>query len=365
MDLSRQHAALRPQLQSLYDHLLESGQFILGPLVAEFEQKLAKFCNCNYAVGISSGTDALLMAMIALGIGDGDEVITTPFTFFATAGCIARLGAKPVFVDIHPTTFNIDADGIESAITEKTKAIIPVHLFGQPSDMTSIMAIARRHGLRVIEDAAQAMGAKHHSQNAGTFGDIGCLSFYPTKILAAIGDAGACLTNDANLQKKMLDLRVHGSGGRETFNQIGGNFRLDTIQAAILTFKISFLNGWIEQRRALADRYNQKLQCPALGLPIEPAHSYHSYNQYTIHVFGQMRDKLQHHLSVHEIGNRVYYPKPLHHQPCFKHLGYQPGQFPVAEQAAREVLSLPMYPELNETEQDQIIGVVQEFFALD
>ncbi|MEE9211626.1 MAG: DegT/DnrJ/EryC1/StrS family aminotransferase [Phycisphaeraceae bacterium] len=365
IDLSHQHAALLPQCRALFERIVESGRFILGPDVEQFEQQLASYCGTRYAVGVSSGTDALLVAMMALGIGPGDEVITPSFTFFATAGSIARLGAKPVFVDVYPTTFNMDPQQIAPAVTDKTRAIIPVHLFGQAADMDPIMQVAHRHGLKVIEDAAQAVGARYRGRPVGSIGDVGCLSFYPTKNLAAMGDAGACVTDDADLQQKIRDLRVHGSGGAETHPDIGGNFRLDALQAAMLTVKLPLLDGWNEARRAHADRYHHHLEALGLGLPFEAADCYHTYNQYTIRVLSGQRDGLRQHLASSGIGNRIYYQVPLHLQPCFGYLGCPPGQLPVTEQAAREVLSLPIFPDLSEAQQDQVIHVVQEFFTGD
>ncbi|HEX7009266.1 MAG TPA: DegT/DnrJ/EryC1/StrS family aminotransferase [Phycisphaeraceae bacterium] len=362
LDLNRQHTELMPLLRGAFERVVESGQFILGPFVEEFEQKLAQHCGVQRAIGVASGTDALLVALMAIGVGPGDEVITTPFTFFATAGCIARLGAKPVFVDINPRTYLIDVDAIEGAITPATKAIIPVHLFGLPADMGPIMELARAHKLRVIEDAAQALGARYQGKPVGSIGDVGCFSFYPTKVLPAMGDAGACTTNDEELAQRISVLRVHGSDGGYHFPHIGGNFRLDALHAAMLSVKLNHLESWIQQRRALADRYGRKLETLPVGTPFEPEVRYHVYNNYTVRLRGGAREGVRHHLQACGIGSRVYYPLPLHLQPCFAHLGYQPGSMPVAEQAAQEVLSLPIFPEMTEAEQDQVIAAIRDFF---
>jgi len=363
LDLSRQNQTLQPQLRQAFDEVIRSGQFILGEYVQRFEQELADYCGVKHAVGVSSGTDALLVAMMAMGIGPGDEVITTPFTFFATAGCIARLGAKPVFVDIHPRTYNIQSRDIEGAITDKTKAIVPVHLYGLSAKMDPIMNIAKTNGLKVIEDAAQAAGARYHDRPVGSIGDIGCFSFYPTKNLSGMGEGGACTTDDDELAQKIRDLRNHGADRADHFPVIGGNFRLHGLQAAVLSVKLPHLDSWCDKRREFADSYGRELEEVAITTPFESEQRHHVYNPYTVRVRGKgMRDGLRHHLSACGIGSRVYYPTPLHLQPCFAHLGCVEGSLPFAEEAAQQVLSLPIFPEMTTQEQDEVIQCVREFF---
>ncbi len=363
LDLSAQHETLMPELRDAFNRVVGSGDFILGPFVRDFEQAFADACDARHAVGVSSGTDALLVAMMALGIGPGDEVITTPFTFFSTAGSIARLGAKPVFVDINPRSFNLEPNGLHGAITRATKAIMPVHLFGLAARMDEVMQIASDHGLYVIEDAAQASGAKIDGRHVGTFGHVGCFSFYPTKNLPAMGDAGACITNDDELAERMRTLRNHGASRPEHFERIGGNFRLDAMQAAMLSVKLPHVEDWVQRRRAHAERYSRRLEDMPVGTPFESAERFHAYNQYTIRVHGGAREALRHHLNGCGIGNRVYYPRPLHLQPCFAYLKYGKGRFPVAEAAAAEVLSLPVYPELAKEQQDEVIQTIRDFFT--
>ncbi len=362
LDLSAQHAALMPKLRDAFERVVESGQFIMGPFLEQFEQQFAQFVGVKHAIGVSSGTDALLVAMMAMGIGPGDEVITTPFTFFATAGSIVRLGAKPVFVDIIPRTFNIDPEQVEAAITERTRAIMPVHLFGLSSRMIDLGKIARKHDLPIIEDAAQACGAKHKNKRVGSMGKVGCFSFYPTKTLPGLGDGGAVTTDDDELAARIRHLRNHGADKPEHFPLIGGNFRLDALQAAMLSIKLPLLDGWIEQRQAQAERYEHAFDELPLGTPFIAEDRYHAFNQYTVRVHGGSRDKLRDHLAADGIGSRVYYPVPLHLQPCFKNLGHRPGSFPHAEEAAGEVLSIPCYPELTRDQQDQVIASIRHFF---
>jgi len=362
LDLSAQHEALMPKLQEAFANVVESGQFIMGRFVEEFEQQFADYIGVRHAVGLSSGTDALLVSMMAMGIGPGDQVITTPFTFFATAGSIARLGATPVFVDINPRTYNMDVDAIESAITDKTKAIIPVHLFGLSCRMSRIMEIADRHHLQVIEDCAQACGAMSKGSRVGSIGHVGCFSFYPTKNLPAMGDAGAVTTSDEALAQRIRQLRNHGAAKADYFPHVGGNFRLDALQAALLSVKLPHLDDWAERRRKLADRYERYLEELPLGIPFEADHRYHVYSQYTVRVHGEARDKIRDHLAADDIGSRVYYPTPLHLQPCFKHLGRGRGSFPAAELAASEVLSIPCYPDLSRDQQDKVIQSIRYFF---
>ena len=362
IDLSQQHAALETQLRDVFAKVLSSGRFILGPYVEEFEKKLAAYCTSQFAIAISSGTDALLAALMALDIQPGDEVITTPFTFFATAGSIARVGAKPVFVDIDPTTYNINPKLIEAAITDRTRAIMPVHLFGLSAQMQDILKIARKHSLYVIEDACQAVGAKDGDQQVGTMGDIGCLSFYPTKNLAALGDAGACLAQTPDLAKKLSVIRGHGQTSEYQHDFIGANFRLDGLQTAFLSVKIAHLAKYTEARRAAAARYDQLLAGLPITLPKAGSGKYHVYNQYTLRVPGGKRDALKAHLASRSIGHRVYYPLCLHMQPCFSYLNVKQGSLPESERAAREVLSLPMFPELKADQQAEVAQAIREFY---
>jgi len=364
LDLTAQHEPIRTQIDAAIAAVLNENAYILGPHVEAFEQSLARACNVEHAIGISSGTDALLVAMMAMGIGPGDQVITTPFTFFSTAGCISRLGATPVFVDIDPRTYNLDPTLIESAITPATRAIMPVHLFGLSADMDPILATAKRFGLKVIEDAAQAIGAGYKGRKVCSMGDCGCVSFYPSKNLAGPGDGGAVLTNSADLADKVRQMRNHGytPGTSYDFSMIGGNFRLDALQAAVLSVKLPLLEAYTRGRRENAERYTRKFENEPLTEPIEPPDLKHVYNQYTIRVRDHGRDPLAAHLSACGIGNRIYYEKPLHLQPCYKHLGYKPGSLPEAEKAAEQVLSIPCYPELTREQQDEVISAVRDFF---
>lgn len=367
LDLSAQHQPIREQIDHAIAQVIDANGYILGPRVEAFEAELAAYCGVKHAVGVASGTDALLVSMMAMGIGPGDEVITTPFTFFSTAGSIVRLGAKPVFVDIDPRTFNIEPGAIEGAITPATKAIMPVHLFGLAADMDPIMAIARRFGLRVIEDAAQAIGAACKGRRVGSIGDVGCLSFYPSKNLAGIGDGGAVVTDNDDLAARILQLRNHGlePGTGCSYTMVGGNFRLDGLQAAVLSVKLPLLESYTEARRANAARYTRKFEEARLSTPSEPSDFRHVFNQYTIRVRDDGREPLRHHLSACGVGNRIYYETPLHLQPCFRHLGYKAGSLPEAEKAADQVLSIPCYPELSREQQDAVITAVRDFFVGD
>jgi len=360
--VNQQHENLLPELRDAFERVVDSGQFILGPHVERFERQLSERCQARHTIACSSGTDAMLMAMMAMRIGPGDEVITSPLTFFSTAGCIARLGATPVFVDINPRTYNMEVQDIEGAITDKTKAIMPVHLYGLPANMGPLMEIARAHNLWVIEDAAQALGAAYEDTPVGAIGDVGCLSFYPTKSLPAMGDAGACVTNDDELAQTMRMLRVHGADEGYHFPLIGGNFRIDALHAALLEVKLARLDQWIARRRELANRYGRKLERVPASTPFEPDVRHHVYNNYTIRVRSGQREALRHHLDACGIGNRVYYPIPLHRQPCFGYLGYGKGSLPAVETACEEVLSLPIYPELTDAQQDEVVAAVREFF---
>jgi len=351
LDLTRQYDSLREEVAPAIRSIVESQQFINGLSVKKFEESFAKFCNTKFAVGCSSGTDAILMSLMALGIGKGDEVITTPFTFIATVGSIVRLGAIPVFVDIEEKTLNIDPEKIEKAITKKTKAIMPVHIFGQCANMTEINKIAQRNNLFVVEDACQSVGSSWNSAPAGSMGATGCFSFFPSKNLGAFGDGGAVTTNDEDLYQRLLRIRNHGQGNNKTYvyDAIGGNFRLDTIQAAVLNIKLKYLENWSEMRNRNADLYNTSL-ATIEGIEIPYCHpmSSHVYNQYVIK--SKHRDDLREKLSSRDIGSAIYYPSPLHLQSSVSGLGYEEGDFPVAEEACKSVLALPIYPELSKEE---------------
>ena len=344
LDLRAQYASVKQEVWTSIEAVLESQICIGGPYVIDLEKKIAEMSQCQYGVGVSSGTDALLCSLMALGIGPGDEVITTPFTFFATAGCIARSGARPVFVDVEPDTFNIDPKLIAAAVTPRTRAILPVHLFGQMCDMDPILATAREHNLYVIEDAAQSIGATYKGRKAGSMGTMGCFSFFPTKNLGAAGDGGMIVTNDADLVERLLLLRNHGAKPKYYYSAIGGNFRLDALQAAILLAKLPHLDDWSEARRRNADYYSKRFgETPIVTPKIRPECE-SIFNQYTVRI--PKRDLAVSRLKALEIETEVYYPLPLHLQKCFEDLGHVEGSFPVAERLAKEVLALPCYPEL-------------------
>ncbi|MFB3894359.1 MAG: DegT/DnrJ/EryC1/StrS family aminotransferase [Phycisphaerae bacterium] len=360
--LREQFAEVRDELVPAVMDAVANPLVTNGPAVRVFEQAAREYCRCRFALGVSSGTDALLLALMALDIGRGDEVITTPFTFFATAGSIWRVGARPVFVDIEPRTFNIDARRIEQAITPRTKAIMPVHLYGQLADMNAIMAVAAKHKLPVIEDAAQAIGADQGDKRAGSIGTIGALSFYPTKNLGALGDAGLVTTNDSALAEKMEKLRVHGQTGAYVHKWVGGNFRMDSIQGAALTVKLRHLEKWTGKRRANAARYNELLAgCEGVVTPTELPGNRHIYHQYTIRA--RRRDALQAFLKQQGIGTGVYYPIGLHLQECFAALGHKKGDFPQTEIASEEVLALPVFPEMTAEQIAYVAGKIREFMA--
>ena len=366
LDLNAQYEPMKDDIIQTMTEVFNSKRFINGPKVDELETKMADYCGAKYAIAVSSGTDALIVSLMALEIGAGDEVITTPFTFFATAGCIARVGAKPVFVDIDPETFNIDSKQIEAKITPKTKAIMPVHLFGQMADMDPILSIAQKHNLYVIEDAAQAIGSTYYSHNlkvekkAGSMGTIGCFSFFPSKNLGACGDAGAVTTNDEALAKKIKALRMHGESQRFYHDYIGGIFRIDALQAALLLVKLPYLEAQHKGRIANAKYYDINLanlvQTPKIHTGCKTI-----YNQYTIRT--QKRDQLLKHLQDQKIGCAVYYPVCLHEQKCFAYLGYKPGDFPASEKAAQEVLALPVYAELTNEQKAYVVAGIKSFFA--
>jgi len=342
LDLKGQYATIRSEVREALDRVLDSQHFILGPEVEALEREIAEYSQCRFAVGVSSGTDALLAALMALNLEPGDEVVTTAYSFFATAGVIARLGGKPVFVDIDPLTFNIDPELIEAKVTKRTRAIIPVHLYGQMAEMEAVLDIARRHHIPVIEDAAQAIGAELNRRRAGSLGDMGCLSFFPSKNLGGFGDGGMVITNNNELAERVRMLRNHGFRTRYHNEILGGNFRLDAIQAAVLRVKLKYLDQWTEGRQANASLYRQCLQ--SVQLPLEAPNRRHIYNQFVIRTSG--RDELAASLKEQGIASEVYYPVPLHLQTCFQGLGYRKGDLPASEDAARTTLALPIYPEL-------------------
>jgi len=387
LDLKAQYAVIRAEIRAALDAVLDSQYFVLGANVSALETDMAHYCGAPHAVGVASGSDALLLALMAIGIGPGDEVITTPYTFFATAAAVVRLGGVPVFVDIEPRTFNLAVEQVKAHITARTKAIIPVHLYGQCADMAPLLALAQEHGLMVVEDAAQAIGARYlsghttpsHDEPAGTWGragaigDLGCLSFYPSKACGAYGDAGMVLAHDPALVERVRALRTHGGLGKYRHDLVGVNSRLDEIQAAVLGVKLRYLDGWIAARQTRASRYDQLFQqadlagAPgeyqpgkAVGLPVIAPRCTHIFYVYAIRV--SQRDQLRAHLSEHGVGTDVYYPVPLHLQPCFAALGYCQGDFPEAERAAEESLALPMYPELSEPQQAYVVEQIADFY---
>lgn len=360
IDLKAQYDTIRGEINAAVERVFESQAFILGDEVSELECDIAEYCDSRDAIGCASGSDSLLLALLALDIGPGDEVITSPFTFFATAGAICRTGATPVFVDIRPDTYNIDTTAIEAAITANTKCILPVHLFGLCADMDPIWRIATKHGLSVIEDAAQAIGSDYRGRRAGVLGRIGCFSFFPTKNLGAAGDGGIITTDDAELAARLRRLRVHGDTGGYTHKEVGFNSRLDALQAAVLKVKLSHLEEWTESRRSNAAVYrglfDQYGLCDEVALPLEFEDRRHIYNQFTIRVSDGGRDSLLNSLRAEQIGCTIYYPIPLHLQECFQHLGYSEGDMPQSESAASEVLSLPIFSELTEAQQERVVS---------
>jgi dTDP-4-amino-4,6-dideoxygalactose transaminase len=359
LELKAQYASLKDEILEQINEVLDAQWVIGGPKVEELENQIAKLSECKFAVGVSSGTDAILNALMSLDIGPGDEVITTPFTFFATAGCIARTGAKPVFVDIDEKTYNIDPTLIEAAITDNTKAILPVHLYGQMADMDQIMRIAGTYGLAVIEDAAQSISSTYNKKPSGAIGTVGCFSFYPSKNLGGIGDGGMIVTNDEKLYNRMKVMRNHGQTGAYEHKYIGGNFRLDAIQAAALLVKLNHLDKWSAARRKNAAYYNKKLADSAITTPFISDECVSIYNQYVIRV--PKRQEVFDHLRSNGIGCMVYYPLPLHMQECFAYLGYKEGDFPVTEKAANEVMALPVYPEITNEMQDYVVKSILDF----
>ena len=382
LDLKAQYAQIRAEVLPVIESVCASQHFILGEHVRAFEAEVAQYCGSSAGIGVSSGTDALLLALMAFGIGAGDEVITSPFTFFATAGTIARTGARPVFCDIDPETFNISAAAVESFIERqcrvdqgvlvnrwsggRIRALMPVHLYGQSADMDALVRIARAYGLRIIEDAAQAIGTEYSDgTRVGSIGDIGCFSFFPSKNLGAFGDAGLCTTNDPDLAEHMRVLRVHGGKPKYFHAFIGGNFRIDELQAAILRVKLKHLDAWTEARQRNAAYYSAAFEraglAPHIVTPRAPATGRHIFNQYAIRA--ERRDELRAALTERGIGTEIYYPVPLHLQQCFAALGHQQGDFPESERAAAETLALPVYPELSEAQLAHVVAAVAEFYG--
>ncbi|HEV3203223.1 MAG TPA: DegT/DnrJ/EryC1/StrS family aminotransferase [Gemmataceae bacterium] len=364
-DLQTQYREIQSQIEEAVCRVLRSGQVILGPEVRVLEEELAAYCGVRHAIGCASGSDALSLALEALQIGPEDEVILPPFTFFATASMVCRTGARPVFADIDPVTFNVDPLQVESKITARTRAIIVVHLYGQCADMAPLWNVADRHGLPIIEDAAQAFGAEYQAKRAGTLGGFGCFSFYPSKNLGAYGDAGAVVTDDPDWADRMRCLRVHGMEPKYYHKHIGWNARLDTIQAAILRVKLSHVDRWTELRQAAALRYDALIEHYHLGhfllRPVIGPNRRHVFHQYVVRVAEGQRDALVHHLKAEKIGCDVYYPVPLHVQECLSYLGYGQGDFPASEEAARCVLALPMFPELTPQQQEHVVQSCADF----
>ncbi len=360
VDVVGQYKKIKPEIDDAIHRVLDSGRFILGEEVARLEHQVVEYLGLKYGVGCASGTDALQVAMMAIDVGPGDEVITSPFTFVATAETIALLGAKPVYVDIDSRTYNLDPDRIEQAVTPKTKAIIPVHLYGQAADMDPIMEIARQHNISVIEDSAQAMGASYKGRKLCSIGDVGCISFFPSKNLGGFGDGGMMVTNDEELAKRMRTIAAHGSRERYYHDEIGVNSRLDTLQAAILGVKLRYLDSWNVARRDAAARYTEYLSGTPATRPFETSDGYHIYHQYTIST--PRRDELAAFLKKEGVPHAIYYPVPLHLQKAYVVYGYSAGDFPVAERASEEVLSLPMHSELDESAVQYIAGVVRQFY---
>jgi dTDP-4-amino-4,6-dideoxygalactose transaminase len=377
LDLKAQYAPIREEIRAAMDRVADSQYFIGGPEVEGLERAVAAYSQCQFGIGVTSGTDALIVALMAIGIQPGDEVITPPYTFFATGGSVHRLGAKPVYVDIDPFTYNIDPAQIEAAITSRTRAIIPVHLYGQMADMDPIMEIARRHNLVVIEDAAQAIGSEYRGRRAGSIGHIGCFSFFPSKNLGGFGDGGMVTTNDPDLAKQIKLLRNHGAEPKYYHKVVGGNFRLDALQAAVLRIKLKYLDGWTAARQRNAARYRQMFNAVGLTdggrdmedgrstivpgpsylvMPYDAGYGRHIYNQFIIRT--DRRDAVMAKLKARQIGHEIYYPVPLHLQECFADLGYKPGDMPASESAARETLALPIYGELSEAQQQAVVETI-------
>lgn len=364
LDLSAQWDPIRSEVSAAVQRVLDSQQFILGPEVDAFEREIARYLGCSHAIGVSSGSDALLMALMVLELHPGDEIITSPYTFFATAGAIHRLGLKPVFVDIDPLTYNLNPGKIASALTPRTKAIMPIHLFGQSAAMDPIREVADAHGLTIIEDAAQAIGTEYRGRRCGTMGEMACFSFFPSKNLGAAGDAGLVSTSDDALAEKLRIFRSHGSKPKYFHKYVGGNFRIDALQAAILRVKLKYLDTWTEARRAHAEAYARLFHEAGLlehvKLPREAPGDRHIFNQYVIRV--DARDALKDHLATEGIQTEVYYPKPMHLQECFSKLGHRAGDFPESERASDQSLAIPVYPELKESDLEYVVDAIRRFY---
>jgi dTDP-4-amino-4,6-dideoxygalactose transaminase len=381
LDLKAQYAQIRAEVLPVIEEVCASQRFILGEQVLALEAELARYSAAGAGIGVSSGTDALLLALMAVGVGAGDEIITSPFTFFATAGTIARLGARPVFCDIDPVSFNLSPTAVGEFLERhctvrggqlinrdtggRVKGLMPVHLYGQAADMDPLMAMAGRHGLKVIEDAAQAIGTEYKGVRVGSIGDVGCFSFFPSKNLGAFGDAGLCTTNDAELAERMRVLRVHGGKPKYFHSLIGGNFRIDELQAAVLRVKLKYLDGWTAARQRNAAYYDAAFAAaglaPSVITPQAAVNGRHIFNQYVVRV--RNRDALKDHLTERHIGTEIYYPVPLHLQPCFAYLKHARGEYPESERAAAETLALPIYPELAQAQLDHVIASVAEFYG--
>ncbi len=364
VNLALQHEPIREELQEAVARVFRTNAFVLGEEVAQFERDFANYCDSRFAVGCASGTDALILSLMALGIGPGDEVITTPFSFFATASCIARIGATPVFADIDPSTFNLDPESVEERLTDKTRAIIPVHLFGQCAEMEPLWRIAVRHGLAIVEDACQAVGAEYRGRRAGVLGLLGCFSFFPTKNLGGVGDGGAVTTDDPDLAERLRRLRVHGDLGGYRHVEIGINSRLDALQAAVLDVKLRYLDQWTAARQQNAKRYNELFReyglLDVIELPEIGPERRHVFNQYCVRVKGGFRDELKRELAARGIHTAIYYPAPLHLQKCFQYLGYKQGDLPEAERAANEILALPVFPGLTVQQQETLVAATAD-----
>jgi dTDP-4-amino-4,6-dideoxygalactose transaminase len=364
LDIQAQDASLRYEVRPAIERLLESQRFVLGDEVRRLETSIADYCQTNHAVGCASGSDALLLALMALDVKSGDEIITTPFSFFATASCVARLGARPVFVDIDPATYNIDVSQVADAITPRTKAIMPVHIYGQCADMDALLALGERHGIPVVEDAAQAIGATDRGRPAGSMGASGCFSFYPTKNLGGAGDGGIVTTNDERLEQRMRRLRAHGGITEYQHTEVGINSRLDELQAAVLNVKLARLDEWSNERAERAALYTRLLSEADLSFevttPFVRPECRHIFHQYVIRV-PRHRDALMDHLRERSVGTKVYYPIPLHRQECFAYLDYKEGAFPEAERASAETFALPAYPELSDEQQAYVVDSIRSF----
>lgn len=364
LDLTEQNQTLRPEIEAALGRVLDTNGFILGAEVAALEKELAEYCGTKYAIGCASGTDALLLALMAFDVGLDDEVITTPYSFFATVSAITRLGAKPVFVDIDPNTYNLDVSQVEAKISEKTKAIQPVHLYGQCAEMEELQKVSSIYGVPLVEDAAQAIGAEFEGKRAGAMSEIGCFSFYPSKNLGGMGDGGFMTTDDDELAEKLFALRVHGSKERYFHKWVGLNSRLDGFQGAVLRVKLPHLDAWSDKRKSNADYYRQLFTDAGLTeqiiLPFERENVRHIYNQFVVRV-PERRDELKQFLAENEIGTDIYYPVSLHLQECFEYLGYKAGEFPESEKASRETLALPIFPELKKEQQEFVVEKIAEF----